>query len=164
MNSMCGAEQVFIIYRRSEVEMSAFTFEYELAKGDGIVFHFLTAPKKIAGEKFVEGIECLKMKLGAPDNRGRRRPISIPGSEFTIPVDMVIKAIGQETKSSFLSAIPNLTLDNEGCVVVDSNSYQTTNPKVFAGGDCINGGKEVVNAAYDGKRAAHGIHKYLTKE
>ena len=159
-----GAEQVFIIYRRSEVEMSAYEFEYELAKKDGIVFHFLTAPKKIVGEKFVEGIECLKMKLGEPDNRGRRRPISIPGTEFIIPVDMVIKAIGQETKSGFLSSIPDLTLDIDGCVVVDQTSYQTANPKIFAGGDCINGGKEVVNAAYDGKRAAHGIDSYLSHQ
>ncbi|MCL4547365.1 MAG: NAD(P)-dependent oxidoreductase [Bacteroidetes bacterium] len=159
-----GAEQVFIIYRRSEVEMSAYEFEYELAKKDGIVFHFLTAPKKIVGEKFVEGIECLKMKLGEPDNRGRRRPVSIPGTEFTIPVDMVIKAIGQETKSSFLSSIPNLTLDADGCVIVDQNTFQTANPKIFAGGDCINGGKEVVNAAYDGKRAAHGIDKCLKEK
>ncbi len=159
-----GAEQVFIIYRRSEVEMSAYEFEYELAKRDGIVFHFLTAPKKIVGEKFVEGIECLKMKLGELDNRGRRRPVSVPGTEFTIPVDMVIKAIGQETKSSFLSSIPNLTLDPDGCVIVDYNTFQTANPKIFAGGDCINGGKEVVNAAYDGKRAAHGIDSYLSNQ
>ena len=159
-----GAEQVFIIYRRSEVEMSAYEFEYELAKKDGIVFHFLTAPKKIVGEKFVEGIECLKMKLGEPDNRGRRRPVSILGTEFTIPVDMVIKAIGQETKSGFLGSIPNLTLDTDGCVIVDQNTFQTANPKIFAGGDCINGGKEVVNAAYDGKRAAHGIDSYLSNQ
>ena len=157
-----GAEQVFIIYRRSDIEMPAYKFEYDLAKKDGIVFHFLTSPKRIVGEDFVEGIECLKMKLGAPDNYGRRRSSPIPGSEFTILVDMVIKAIGQETKSSFLSSIPNLTLDNEGCVVVDPKNFQTTNPRIFAGGDCINGGKEVVNAAYDGKNAAHGIDKFLS--
>ncbi|NJD21626.1 MAG: NAD(P)-dependent oxidoreductase [Melioribacter sp.] len=157
-----GADQVYIIYRRSDVEMSAYEFEYELAKRDGIVFHFLTSPKQIIGKGFVEGIECLKMKLGEPDKWGRRKPIPISGSEFTIPVDMVIKAIGQETKSSFLSTISKLTLDEEGCVIVDQTTYQTTNPKIFAGGDCINGGKEVVNAAYDGKRAAHGIDKFLS--
>jgi len=157
-----GADQVYIIYRRSDVEMSAYEFEYELAKRDGIVFHFLTSPKQIIGKDFVEGIECLKMKLGEPDKWGRRKPIPISGSEFTIPVDMVIKAIGQETKSSFLSTISKLTLDEEGCVIVDQTTYQTTNPKIFAGGDCINGGKEVVNAAYDGKRAAHGIDKFLS--
>lgn len=159
-----GAEQVFIIYRRSDVEMSAYQFEYELAKKDGIQFYFLTSPKGIVGENFVEGIECLKMKLGEADIYGRRKPASISGSEFVIPVDMVIKAIGQETKSSFLSSISGLTLDNEGCVIVDESTFQTANPKIFAGGDCINGGKEVVNAAYDGKRAAHGIHNFLTKK
>ncbi len=156
-----GAEQVYIIYRRSNVEMSAYDFEYDLAKKDGIGFYFLTAPKKIVGKNFVEGIECLKMKLGEPDSKGKRRPVFVPGSEFVINADMVIKAIGQETKSSFLNSIHNLTLDSDGCVIVDQDSYQTNNPKIFAGGDCINGGKEVVNAAYDGKRAAHGIDAYL---
>ena len=77
---------------------------------------------------------------------------------------MVIKAIGQETKSSFLGTIPELTLDEEGCVIVDKNTFQTANPKIFAGGDCINGGKEVVNAAYDGKHAAHGIDMFLSMQ
>jgi len=153
---------VYIIYRRSDIEMSAYYFEYDLAKKDGIVFHFLTSPKRIIGKGFVEGIECLKMKLGEPDNRGKRKPVPVPGSEFTILVDMIIKAIGQETKSSFLSSIPKVTLDDEGCVIVDRTTFQTANPKIFAGGDCINGGKEVVNAAYDGKRAAHGIDKFLS--
>lgn len=157
-----GAEQVFIIYRRSDIEMSAYDFEYELAKKDGIIFYFLTSPQKIIGEKYVEGIECLKMKLGEPDKKGKRKPISIPNSEFTINVDMVIKAIGQETKSGFLNSIPGLSIDDEGCVIVNQDSYQSTNPIIFAGGDCINGGKEVVNAAFDGKHAAHGIDSYLT--
>ena len=159
-----GAEQVYIIYRRSDVEMSAYEFEYQLAKKDGIIFHFLTSPKQIIGKDSVEGIECIKMKLAEPDIRGRRKPIPIPSSEFTIHVDMVIKAIGQETKSNFLSSIPNVTLDEEGCVIVDQTSYQTTNSKIFAGGDCINGGKEVVNAAYDGKKAAQGIHAFLSDQ
>jgi glutamate synthase (NADPH/NADH) small chain len=141
--------------------MSAYEFEYELAKKDGIVFYFLTSPKRIIGKEFVEKIECLKMKLGVPDRRGKRKPVPIPRSEFTIPVDMIIKAIGQETKSSFLNTIPKLTLDDEGCVIVDQASFQTHNPKIFAGGDCINGGKEVVNAAYDGKHAAHAIDEFL---
>lgn len=157
-----GAEQVYIIYRRSDVEMSAYDFEYDLAKKDGIAFYFLTSPKRIIGKDFVEGIECVKMKLGEADKRGKGKPVAIPDSEFTIPVDMIIKAIGQETKSSFLSTIPNLNLDEDGCVLIDATTFQTTNAKIFAGGDCINGGKEVVNAAYDGKQAAHGIDKYLS--
>ncbi len=157
-----GAEQVMILYRRSHEEMSAYNFEFELAKSDGVLFHFLTAPKKILGNGSVEGIECVKMKLGEPDAKGKRRPIEIPGSEFEIPVDMVIKAIGQKAKSEFLSSIPQLKIEH-GKVIVNPDSYQTGNPKVFAGGDCINGGKEVVNAAYDGKMAAHGIHSFLSK-
>jgi dihydropyrimidine dehydrogenase (NAD+) subunit PreT len=156
-----GAEQVMILYRRSQQEMSAYNFEFELAKSDGVLFHFLTAPKRILGNDTVEGIECLRMKLGQPDANGKRKPIEIPGSEFIIPVDMIIKAIGQKAKNEFLSSIPQLRVEN-GKVVVNPDNYQTGNPKVFAGGDCVNGGKEVVNAAYEGKRAAQGIHFFLS--
>ena len=141
--------------------MSAYKFEFELAKNDGVVFHFLTSPKKIIGDKYVEAIECVKMTLNDSVKGGRRKPVEIPNSNFVIPVDMVIKAIGQSAKTKFLNSITGLEIDN-GKVKVDPDNYQTGNPKVFAGGDCINGGKEVVNAAYDGKRAAHGIHSFLT--
>lgn len=155
-----GAEQVMILYRRSREEMSAYDFEFELAKSDGIVFHFLTAPKRIIGNSYVEALECVRMKLGAPDAKGKRMPIPIEGTEFQLPVDMVIKAVGQKTNAAFLSQIPNLKMEN-GKVWVNTSTLQTSNPKYFAGGDCINGGKEVVNAAADGKRAAHGIHKFI---
>ena len=158
-----GAEEVMIIYRRGEEEMSAYDFEYELAKSDGVVFHFLTAPKRIVGNNKVEGLECIRMSLGAPDAKGKRAPEAIPNSEFTIPVDMVIKSIGQKPNESFLSQISNLKTQT-GNVSVDSITMQTSNPKYFAGGDCINGGKEVVNAAADGKRAAHGIESFLFKK
>ncbi|MBU0560674.1 MAG: NAD(P)-dependent oxidoreductase [Bacteroidetes bacterium] len=156
-----GAEQVMIIYRRSRSEMPAYEFEFELAQKDGVVFHFQTNPIRLIGNNSVEGIECQKMQLNEPDERGRRRPKPIPYSEFVIPVDMVIKAIGQQTNTVLIDSIPNLKIEN-GMIIVDPETYQTGNPKVFAGGDCINGGKEVVNAAYDGKRAAHGIYKYLS--
>jgi glutamate synthase (NADPH/NADH) small chain len=156
-----GAEEVMIIYRRSEEEMSAYEFEYELAKSDGVSFHFLTAPKSIGGsDGAVEWLECTKMKLGAPDAKGKRAPVAIPDSAFRIPVDMVIKAIGQKTSASFISQIPKLELHN-GRLSVNPETLQTANPKYFAGGDCINGGKEVVNAAADGKRAAHGIDNFI---
>jgi len=155
-----GAEHVMIIYRRSRSEMPAYEFEFQLAQKDGVTFHFQTNPVRVIGSNSVEGIECVKMQLAELDERGRRRPKPIPGSEFKIPVDMVIKAIGQQTNTDLLGSIPNLKIEN-GMIVVDPETYQTGNPKVFAGGDCINGGKEVVNAAYDGKRAAHGIYKYL---
>ncbi len=155
-----GAEQVMIIYRRSRTEMPAYDYEYELAKSDGVIFHFLTAPKRIVGSSHVEAVECMKMKLGDPDENGRRIPEPILNSEFQISVDMIIKSVGQRIDETFLSEIPDLKTQR-GQVVVDPESYQTTNPKFFAGGDCINGGKEVVNAAYDGKRAAHGIDQFI---
>jgi len=155
-----GAEQVMIVYRRSRNEMPAYDFEYELAKKDGVIFHFLTSPKRILGNTHVEAIECMKMDLGEPDAEGRRRPIPIPNSEFQIPVDMVIKSVGQNIETSFLSSIPDLKIDYDR-VWVNPDTLQTSNPKFFAGGDCINGGKEVVNAAADGKRAAHGIDTFI---
>lgn len=155
-----GAEQVMILYRRGREEMSAYAYEYELAKSDGVVFHFLTAPKRIIGNSHVEALECIRMKLGAPDAKGKRAPIPIEGTEFQFPVDMVIRAVGQKPNTGFLSQIPNLKMEN-GNVWVNSDTLQTSNPKYFAGGDCINGGKEVVNAAADGKRAARGIHKFI---
>ncbi len=155
-----GAEEVMIVYRRSEAEMPANDFEYRLAKNDGIVFHFLTSPIEILGNKSVESIKCTKNKLGEPDRQGRKKPILIPNSEFEIPVDMIIYALGQQPKLKFFNSIPDLKIENNK-VLVNNETYQTSNPKVFAGGDCINGGKEVVNAAYDGKQAAYGIDKFL---
>ena len=149
-----------IIYRRSETEMPANDFEYRLAKNDGIVFHFLTTPVEIIGKDYVDKIKCMKMVLGEVGADGRCKPKPIPGSEFEIPVDMVITALGQKARAEFLYSLPDLKIEN-GCIVVNAETYQTGNPKVFAGGDCINGGKEVVNAAYDGKQAAHGIDKFL---
>ncbi len=155
-----GAEEVFILYRRGKMDMPAYEFEYELAIKDNISFYFQTAPKKIIGSNSVEAIECIKMELGELDSKGRHSVKPIKNSEFVIPIDTVIKAIGQTVKTEFISAIDGLKFEDEK-ILVDPETYQTGNPKVFAGGDCINGGKEVVNAAYDGKRAAHGIHKFL---
>ncbi|MCH7722822.1 MAG: NAD(P)-dependent oxidoreductase [Bacteroidetes bacterium] len=155
-----GAEEVMIVYRRSESEMPANDWEYRLAKDDGIIFRFLTSPIEIIGNKSVEGIKCIKNKLSEPDKQGRKKPVPIPNSEFEIPVDMVIYALGQQPKLKFINSIPDLKIENNK-VLVNNGTFQTSNPKVFAGGDCINGGKEVVNAAYDGKQAAHGIDKYL---
>jgi glutamate synthase (NADPH/NADH) small chain len=155
-----GAEHVLIIYRRSREEMPAYDFEYELAKSDGVQFQFLTAPVRIIGNTHVEAIECVQMTLGEPDEEGRRRPVPVPGSEFHIPVDMVIKSVGQRIEETFLGTIPGLRIER-GRVWVNPDTMQTSNPKYFAGGDCINGGKEVVNAAADGKRAAHGMLRVL---
>jgi glutamate synthase (NADPH/NADH) small chain len=150
-----GAEQVLMIYRRSREEISAYGFEQELALTDSVELLFSVAPKKFIGKKFVEAIECVKTKVV----NGKVKPV--PRSEFKIPVDMVIKAVGQTVEASFLAQIPNLKTER-GNVWVNEETYQSSNPKFFAGGDCINGGKEVVNAAYDGKLAAHGIDLSLS--
>ncbi len=155
-----GAEQVSIIYRRSREEMSAYDFEYELAKSDGANFYFSTVPTRIIGKSHVEALECVQVKYSAADTEGRRALQPIPNTEFRIPVDMVIKAVGQRVEKSFIDSIPNLKTKN-GNVVVHETTMQTSNPKFFAGGDCINGGKEVVNAAADGKKAAHGIDGFI---
>jgi len=156
-----GAEEVTILYRRSKKEMPANDFEFELAKSDGVKFKFLTSPIEILGDSLVEGIQCVRMELGNKDKKGRRRSTKIPNSEFNVNVDMVVFALGQRFKSSFLQSIPGVKII-EGKIEVNPESFQTANLKVFAGGDCINGGKEVVNAAYDGKQAARGIDNYLS--
>lgn len=157
-----GADKVYIVYRRTQKEMPAYEYEYGLALKDECEFLWQTNPTRIVGEDHVTGIELIRMALGEPDASGRRVPAPVPGSEFIVPVDMVIKALGQKPYESFLSTIDGLMLD-WGKVVVNS-AMQTSVPKLFAGGDCINGGKETVNAVQDGKMAAFGIHKMIFGE
>ncbi|MDD5542708.1 MAG: NAD(P)-dependent oxidoreductase [Acidobacteriia bacterium] len=156
-----GAAEVRMVYRRSEKEMPAFAYEYELAKRDGINFNWLTQPVRIHGKKHVEKLECVRMELGKPDKTGRRRPEPVPRSKFFIECDMVIKSLGQTKFEGFLQGILHLNRAKDGRVMVDEMTYQTSNPKYFAGGDCINGGQEVVDAVADGKKAAHGIHGWI---
>ncbi len=142
-----GAQEVSIVYRASKEKMRAYYFEVELAKKDGVRFYFNSIPKEILGNDFVEALKCVN---------------SLSNDEFVIDVDTVIKAIGQNPKTDFILSIPGVEL-NANKLKVNPQTYQTGNEKVFAGGDAINGGKEVVNAAYDGKMAAHGIDKFLQK-
>lgn len=160
-----GAENVKILYRRTEEEMTAYDFEYEFAKMDGVEFRWLTAPKRIIGDENgkVTGIECFKMELDAPDADGRRSVKQVEGSEYIIPVDAVIKAIGQ---SRHLDLIEAFGLKHEnGVVQVNKETYQTSNPKVFSCGDVVFGkGKGeamVVTAAKQGKETAYSVHKQL---
>jgi dihydropyrimidine dehydrogenase (NAD+) subunit PreT len=162
-----GAENVKILYRRTEEEMTAYDFEYEFAKQDGVEFRWLTAPKKIIGNEQgkVSGIECIKMKLGEPDQDGRRRPYPVEGSEYILPVEAVIKAIGQ---TRHLELIEALELQHDsGVVQVNKETYQTSNPKIYACGDVVfgkgNGDAMVVTAAQQGKLAAYSIHEQFSK-
>ena len=155
-----GAEEVYMIYRRGPDEIPAYEHELELAKRSGCRFVFLAAPRRILGQGKVEAIELQRMKLGAPDASGRRRPEPAGGEPLVLAVDMVIPATGQEPRSELLESLPGVQLDH-GRVVVDERTQQTTNPKYFAGGDCVSGGQEVVNAVAEGKRAAAGIASWL---
>ena len=161
-----GAENVKILYRRSEEEMTAYDFEYEFAKQDGVEFRWLTAPVRIIGDEHgkVTGIECIKMKLGEAGQDGRRRPLPIEGSEYVIPVDAVIKAIGQ---TRHLELIEELGLQHDnGVVQVNKETYQTSNPNIYACGDVVfgkgKGDAMVVTAAQQGKQAAYSIHRQFT--
>ncbi len=163
-----GAENVKILYRRTIEEMTAYDFEYEFAKQDGVEFRWLTAPIRIIGNEQgqVTAIECIKMTLTEPGEDGRRRPVRIEGSEFTLEVDAVIKAIGQ---SRYVELLEKFQLEHSGGVVkIDQNTYQTSNEKVFACGDVIFGKGQgeamVVSAAQQGKETAYAIHKLLSKQ
>ena len=132
------------------------TFEFDLAKREGVRFHWLTQPVAIHGSTAVEAVECMRMELGPPDRRGRHEPRQVPGSNFRLACDMVIPSIGQSRLLDFLSQFREVQLAG-GCVAVDPATGQTSNPRYFAGGDCVNGGREVVDAVAEGKRAAVGI-------
>jgi dihydropyrimidine dehydrogenase (NAD+) subunit PreT len=163
-----GAERVLMIYRRTADDMPAFDYEFELAKQDAVEFWWQTAPVAILpgggdGAR-VGALRCVRMGQGEADASGRPSAVPVEGSEFDIPVDLVIKATGQQKLREWLSKIPGVELDGAGRVVADAETMRTANPKVFAGGDCVNGGREAVDAAQMGKLAAQGIHAGLTGE
>ena len=157
-----GAETVHLIYRRGEREMSAFRYEYELAKLDGVVFHWFAQPTRVLGENGkVAGIECVRTRLDRDAGSEKVKVSTIPGTEFTLDVDMVVRAIGQKPVTDILRGVPGLEVRADGVVAVNDR-HQTGHQKYFAGGDCANGGKEVVDAVADGMAAARGIHAWLS--
>lgn len=155
-----GAERSFIIYRRGEGDMSAYDFEYDLAKNDGAEFIFHAAPVEIlATDGHVSGIKLVRTRVV----NGKAE--AIPGSEWVESCDLVLKAVGQEKQGALLQKLfPGLAVDARGVVTHDKLTGQTNLPHVFTGGDCGNGGREVVNAVGEGKKAAHGIHAFLTQQ
>jgi glutamate synthase (NADPH/NADH) small chain len=157
-----GAQDVIIVYRRSEDEMPAYKKERDMARLDGVRFVWLAAPVRILGERRVTGVKCVRMRLGAPDDSGRPRPTPISGSEFTIECDMVIAALGQVQLTDVLSKIEGLKM-KDGLVVVNPKTGATKVPKLFAGGDCTTGGGEMVDAVAEGIRAARGMNEYMAK-
>jgi len=153
-----GAKDVVVLYRRTEEQMPAYAHEVRAAKREGVRFFWLTAPLKFIGNTKVKGIECIYMKLGATDASGRPRPEPVPGTEFVLDADAVIKAIGQRPQKEFFE---KLGVELKDGLVRVNERYQTSREKYFAGGDCINGGGTVVEAVQHGKLAAQGIHQYL---
>ena len=156
-----GADRAFVVYRRGEDDMSAYEFEYELAKNDGAHFHFNTMPAEVIGEGgHVSGLRMVRTRVGKDG-----RAVPVPGTEFVEPCDLVLKAVGQEKQAALLRRLwPGLKVDQRGVIAHDPLSGATSLPRVFAGGDCGNGGREVVNAVGEGKKAARGIHAFLSHE
>ena len=158
-----GAEEVYIVYRRSEAEMPARREEVENAQEEGVIFKLLTNPKQFIGndQGWVTGMECYEMELGEPDESGRRRPIVKPGSEFTIDVDTVVVALGTTPNPLVSGTTKGLEVTRRGTVVADEETGKTPKPGVWAGGDIVTGAATVISAMGAGKRAAASIDETL---
>ena len=170
-----GAEKVFIVYRRSMQELPARREEVEHALEEGVDFRILSNPVEILGyqnpkdprdEKngFVEGIKCVKMGLGEPDEKGRRRPVAIENSEFIRPVDTVIMAIGTSPNPLIKNTTEGLDIQQWGGIVVEETTGQTSRDAVFAGGDAVTGASTVISAMGAGKQAARAIDKMISSK
>lgn len=157
-----GAE-VHIVYRRSEEELPARAEEVHHAKEEGVIFNLLNNPVEILEDEngWVKGMKCIKMQLGEPDASGRRSPVEIPNSEFTMDVDMVIMSLGTSPNPLISSTTEGLDLNKRKCIVVEEETGKTTKDAVYAGGDAVTGAATVILAMGAGKKAAKGIDEYL---
>ncbi len=170
-----GAEKVYIVYRRSMQELPARREEVEHAQEEGIEFKLLTNPVEILGYEnsedkrdpkngFVTGIKCVKMELGEPDAKGRRRPVEIPNSEFVIDVDAVVMSIGTSPNPLIKSTTKGLEVNSRGGIIVEEETGKTTKEAVYAGGDAVTGAATVISAMGAGKAAAKAIDEYLSSK
>lgn len=157
-----GADPSTIVYRRTRKEMPARAEEIHHAEEEGLHFELLAAPVEVVGneKKWVTGLKCVRMQLGQPDASGRARPVAVPGSEFVVPCDVVVVAIGTRANPLLTSTCPDLKLNKWGNIIVDEQGM-TSLPGVFAGGDIVRGAATVILAMGDGKRAAKAIDSYL---
>jgi len=160
-----GAE-VHIVYRRSEEELPARVEEVHHAKEEGIIFDLLTNPVEILEDEkgWVNGIRCIKMELGEPDESGRRRPVEVPGSEFVIEVDTVIMSLGTSPNPLISSTTKGLEINKRKCIIAEEDCGKTTKEGVYAGGDAVTGAATVILAMGAGKIAAKGIDEYLSNK
>jgi glutamate synthase (NADPH/NADH) small chain len=159
-----GAEDAVIVYRRSREELPARAEEVHHAEAEGVRFDFLTAPLRVIGDDagWVTGLECRGMELGEPDGSGRRRPVPVAGSDFVLPCDTVVVAIGTRANPLLTSTAPDLRVNRWGYIETDDEG-QSSMPGVFAGGDIVRGAATVILAMGDGKRIGGAIHRYLTE-
>ena len=157
-----GAEQATIVYRRTRKEIPARVEEMHHAEQEGIHFEFLVAPQEVVGndKQWVTGLRCVRMKLGEPDDSGRRSPLPIPGSEFVLDCDVVVVAIGTRANPLLTATCPELRLNRRGNIEVDEDGM-TSSSGVFAGGDNVRGAATVILAMGDGKRSAKAIDAHL---
>ncbi len=158
-----GAENVYIIYRRSEAEMPARLEEVHHAKEEGIIFKVLTNPKQVLGTEdgWVKGMECVEMELGEPDKSGRRRPVEKKGSEHVVDLETVIIAIGQSPNPLISSTTPGLDIQSWGGIIVEEETGATSKSGVYAGGDAVTGAATVILAMGAGKKAAEAIDNFI---
>ena len=161
-----GAEEVWIVYRRSRQEMPVRLEELENAEEEGIKFKFLATPVRFLGDEhgWVKAVECIAMRLGEPDESGRRRPIPIEGSEFTMNVDTVVIAIGQTPNPMIQRTTKGLKTTSRGTIVANEKTGKASRKGVYAGGDVVTGVATVISAMGAGKRAARSIHRYLLRK
>ena len=159
-----GADDVYLVYRRSKDEMPARAEEVHHAEEEGLIFKFLTNPTRIIGDEKgnVKAMECLRMELGEPDASGRRRPIAVKGSEFTIDIDALIMSLGTNANPLLPTATPGLGLNKWGYIVANEETGETNLKGVYAGGDIVTGGATVILAMGAGRKAARAIEKYLS--
>ena len=169
-----GAEKVYVVYRRSMDELPARREEVEHAEEEGVEFMLLSNPTEILGYNnpddrrdpkngFVTGIRCVKMELGEPDERGRRRPVEIEGSEFELDVTAVVMSIGTSPNPLIKSTTKGLDVNSRGGIIVEESTGKTSKDGVYAGGDAVTGAATVISAMGAGKLAAKAIHEYLSK-
>ena len=160
-----GAE-VYIVYRRSESELPARVEEVHHAKEEGVIFELLTNPTEILVDEngWVKGMRCVRMELGEPDASGRRSPVEIPGSEFELELDTVIMSLGTSPNPLISSTTKGLEINKRRCIVAEEETGKTTKEGVYAGGDAVTGAATVILAMEAGKKAAKGIHEYLSNK
>jgi glutamate synthase (NADPH/NADH) small chain len=159
-----GAENAYIVYRRSEAEMPARKEEVHHAKEEGVQFHLLTNPVGYIGDDagWVTGMRCIRMELGEPDASGRRSPVPVPDSEFVLEVDTVVVSVGTMANPIVPSTTPGLETNRRGYIVTKGESGETTRQGVYAGGDIVTGSATVILAMGAGRQAAQAIHRYLS--